>query len=313
MAKILISGASGYIGSALIQYLLQLNRHHIGALTRSLPDYLSAKPGLEIYRADLTEPLEIELEQEYDVFIHLAAANDVDSQRPKIAIDVNVTGTRHCLDFCLNHRIRRFVMVSTFQALGPVSGSLSEASLPKPQNDYGITHRFAEEYVALYQDRGIETLTLRPTNIFGAPISRGVDRWTLVPAAFCLEIAQTGRIRLMSSGRQRRDFISLPELVRVLARAAEDFSDLGGKLVHVSSGRQYSIFEIAETVLSEFERLTGKLGQIEIASDQPAQANVFTIDRSLISAWQDCFDVDETLTDEIRKTFQLLGPELATA
>ena len=80
------------------------------------------------------------------------------------------------------------------------------ASLPPaaPANDYGVTHWFAEEYVRMYgRTGGPDHVILRPTNIYGAPAHRDVDRWSQALAA-ALRIAADGIGRAFALGGERR-------------------------------------------------------------------------------------------------------------
>src|SRR6478609_8383610 len=136
--KILVSGASGYIGTSLINSLLR-DGIYPGAITRSGVLPYTDIDSADIYQADISKPFTLALKEQYDMFIHLAAANDIDSANPETAINGTTLGTRYCLDFCKKNNIRKFIYFSTFQVIGRTDGYIDEGSVPEPKNDYGIT------------------------------------------------------------------------------------------------------------------------------------------------------------------------------
>jgi UDP-glucose 4-epimerase len=301
--KVFISGVTGYIGSRLVPMFLAEGAT-VGGFSRST----HAVEGADIHMANITRPLEHSLDHKYDVFIHLAAANDVDSSDPATALSATALGTRYCLDFCKKNGIRKFIYFSTFQVLGKATGVLSEETYPEPVNDYGITHLFAEEYVKMYhRTSGIDYLILRPTNIYGAPLNRGIDRWSLVPNCFCREAAETGQITLTSSGKQKRDFVNLSDLLNITLLFTYDFEKYRNQLINVSSGNDFTILEIAEMVRSRYEHLYGKTCRIEIRSGKPEETNRYTMVRDKVLQTGYSFCSRNTILEEIDAIFSIFN------
>lgn len=306
--KVIISGATGYIGSQMIQNLLAEGAS-LGAITRSSATQLpyANSNNIELYQADISKPMDIKLNSTYDVFIHLAAANDIDSANPETAIIATSLGTKNCLEFCKKNNIKKFIYFSTFQVLGKVDGQINENTVPEPKNDYGITHLFAEEYVKMYlATAGIEYIILRPTNIYGAPIEKGIDRWSLVPGCFCKEAYEENMITLLSSGKQKRDFLNLKDLIEVTKSLINQFDNFKNKTINVSSNNHYTIIEIAEMVKSVYQRKFNKECKLIVKSEQPLESNSYTIDRDLITSVGHQFTDRDTIIDEINTTFDKL-------
>jgi UDP-glucose 4-epimerase len=251
--------------------------------------------------------MDIKLNSTYDVFIHLAAANDIDSANPETAIIATALGTKNCLEFCKKNNIKKFIYFSTFQVLGKVDGQIDENTVPEPKNDYGITHLFAEEYVKMYlATAGIEFIILRPTNIYGAPIEKGIDRWSLVPGCFCKEAYEENTITLLSSGKQKRDFLNLKDLIEVTKSLINQFDNFKNKTINVSSNNHYTIIEIAEKVKSVYQRKFNKECKLIVKSEQPLESNSYAIDRDLITSVGHQFTDRDTIIVEINATFDKL-------
>lgn len=303
--NILISGINGYIGSKLCTQLLA-EGHLVHGLVRQ-KNTISDRLGVNVFEADIRQPIEIKSSITYDFFVHLAAANDVDSANTRSAYEVTTLGTYNCLKFCAQHNISNFIYFSTFQVYGDVSGNFNEAREKKPVNDYGITHLFAEEYVKLFRRKaGINYLVLRPTNIYGAPLFADIDRWSLVPGCFCKEVADKQSITLLSSGLQERDFVDLEDLVKYTATAIVNFETVKNSDVNVSSGNVYSILEIARETKRLGELLLKQQVDLQIKNNEPKAATPFSIDRRQLSKLGYKFGERNLLSQAIEQTFQLL-------
>jgi UDP-glucose 4-epimerase len=303
---VLISGGSGYIGSYVSKYLLE-EGHQVSIIARSENEFIQHfKHQITVYFQDITLPFSIELRNKADYFIHLGAANDIDSRDPRYALEATVLGTRNALDFCKINNIRKCIYFSTFQVYGYVEGEMSEQSVLNPTNDYGITHQFAEQYFEMYQRTfGIDYIIIRPTNIYGTPMYKTTDRWSLVPSCFCKELVDKNEINLLSSGLQKRDFISVAEIASVNARLISHFEKFKNEIINVGSGIDYTIREIAEMVLTEYQSISKK-GVLNIRSDDPKQSNQYKINRDKISKLGLSFGGRSSMKNEIFKIFKTL-------
>ena len=170
--------------------------------------------------ADVLDPPSLQHAAEgVHTVIHLAAANEIDSARlPGLAIDVTTKGTLSMLEAAEAAGVSRFVYLSTFRVYGAPPGEpITECTLPRPSHPYAITHYAAEHFVTMFRARGhLETLVLRLSNGYGAPMDLGVDRWSLVFNDLCRQAAHTGRLALTSSGKPHRDFISIRDVGRAV-------------------------------------------------------------------------------------------------
>ncbi len=306
--NIILTGGSGYIGSYLVKQLIEKG-HNVSIIVRSENEFTrNYSNKIKIYFQDITTPFEFEINDiQYDVFIHLGAANDIDSADPSYAINASVLGTRYALDFCVKNNIKKAIYYSTFQVYGAVEGDMSEKSILQPTNDYGITHQFAEQYFEMYQrTKGIDYIIIRPTNIFGSPMYRSTDRWSLVPSCFCKEAIEKGEINLLSSGLQKRDFIDVNDLAVVSAKYCAEFEIFKNKTINVSSGVNYTIVEIARMVAEQFENQFNKKCKINIHSELPLSENVFYLCRDQISKIKHDFGGKEKMKKEITTIFNIL-------
>lgn len=247
MTVYLISGASGYLGG-LMRDWLRGRGHRVLTLGRRPEDDLFADfAGHEIILPSGFDP------PEEPVFVHLAAANELLCRSdPLAAYRLNVMGTHLALKFCREQNIRRFAYVSTRHVFGPSGGAVTETGLPEPTGHYGLSHLLAEEAVANFS--GVATRILRPSNIFGMPASLGrFDRWSLIPFGFCREAVEQNRIVLKTPGTQSINFVH----GAAVAQAVEQFGDLP-EILHVAGPETLSVrafaFLVGDVLKTDFGR-----------------------------------------------------------
>jgi UDP-glucose 4-epimerase len=248
---IIISGARGYFGGVACREFKKRGWKVLRA---------SRGPGDDLL-FDLSHPehfAAIRLEQKVDLFLHAAAAHEVECAREPIPSFVhNVAGALSALEFATANRIPRFAYVSTFHVFGSPLGSISEASAPRPANIYGMSHLQAEELVGMYRMRGdLKAFSVRPANFFGMPADLSLfSRWSLTPFAFPKAAFDEGKIVLKTPGYQRRNFVAVSHVCDVIAMNAQ--LDIPKPLVHVAGSETFSIRELADLVAKVFRTRFG--------------------------------------------------------
>lgn len=290
--KILLSGGSGYLGNALIRRLIT-DGHQLALLSRhALPTWATEGLPAERWRElrwDMAQPLSehalASLGGDWDLMVHAAGANDVDSASAAEALIGSALSTRHAIDLCQRLTVRQLVYLSTFQVYGRDHGAIDETSPLEPVNDYGLTHRFAEEYLEMARRTGkLDAVILRPSNVYGAPRHRDVDRWTLVPNCFCKEALERDEIGLRSSGRQNRNFVHHNTVADAVSFAATTFDRLAGRAYNVAGDETRSIREVAEMTCAIHQRRFGKPCRLNILSDAPRETAPLSVSDSALRA-----------------------------
>ncbi len=170
MAKILVTGANGFIGSHLVRQLLQRG-HEVVGLVRKTSD-LSSLDGLPItlYIGDVRVPSTLAAPMRGVEFIyHLAAALLVTSEEDFLA--TNTRGTRNMLEAALQYtdgNLKRFLYVSSQAAAGPASGlePIDETAERRPVSWYGESKKQAEDLVLEFGAR-LPVTIVRPSSVYG--------------------------------------------------------------------------------------------------------------------------------------------------
>lgn len=306
--KFFVTGANGFIGSYLCNYLLK-NGHQVTASSRSfLPEIKIVLTGAEFIEADVLSPEFEKLKIDTDCIIHLAASNDIVSKNLAKGIELSASGTVNTLKLAVNNKIKKFIFFSTLQVYGTeLYGHYDEQSPLKPENDYAMNHLFGEMYVEMFSRKfGINSLVVRPSNIYGKFLSPQINRWTLVPGCFIKEAIEKSSITLLSSGKQNRNFISLEQLSYATLSAAKQMKMPYDTLNFISDNYK-KIIDIASLTKEIYLNTFKKEIQLIIKSENPVETNVFDFSNNkLLSYGIDTDSISNySLQDEITRMFSI--------
>ena len=305
--KILVTGAYGYIGSSLVSSLCAAG-HQVGLIVRRQPSFESAwTAGLEMMVWDMTVSSREALRTHYDMLIHAAGANDVDSANPREALLGTTLTTCNAIEYCQRNDISRFIYLSTFQVYGATDGQVGDDSTPQCLSDYALTHWAAEEYLRAARRNGIlDYVIVRPTNVYGAPLDKRVNRWTLVPACFCKAAFDSGKIVLRSSGNQYRNFVHLDAIVDTIMFLANNFDRAKGQACNVAGTEAMSIREVADIAIAVYENIFHRQCELVVESDEPRVASPLLVATDNLDELGFRSLPVPTVSDEINTIFKLL-------
>ncbi|CAN5595749.1 NAD-dependent epimerase/dehydratase family protein [soil metagenome] len=245
--NILITGASGFIGSALCKKLAD-SGNTIHAFGRSVHEAeLLLHSGIKLFKGDILDEGAIknaikDCQQVY----HLAGYVKVQAKDPSTFYKVNVDGTINVLNACLQEGIKKVVFTSTCGTFGP--SGIHPTTEDTPRVPIFFTHyarsKFQAELKALeYLNKGLEVVVVSPTRVFGPgplnesnPVCRLIKlylrgKWRIIPEkgenlgnyAFIDDVVD-GHIKAMEQGRTDENYLlggenlSLNDLVRQIRK-----------------------------------------------------------------------------------------------
>jgi nucleoside-diphosphate-sugar epimerase len=263
--RYLVTGATGFIGSALVRALVER-----GERVRAMDDDSRGSKGRLADVADRVEwaPGDVrkldsvlEAAKGVDVVLHLAAVNGTEFfyTRPELVLDVAVRGMLNVVDACRAHGIRELVVASSSEVYQtpPMVPTSEEVPLcvPDPLNprySYG-GGKIATELMALnYGRSGFDrVMVFRPHNVFGPQMG-----WEHVVPQMALRLkaltegpaASSGTVDfpIQGSGEETRSFLFIEDMIRGLLTVIDRGEHLG--IYHLGTEREVSIRELAEKV-----------------------------------------------------------------
>ncbi|MEM9837095.1 MAG: NAD-dependent epimerase/dehydratase family protein [Bacteroidota bacterium] len=177
--KILLTGATGFIGHYLAHHLVK-SGHQLRLLVRSTSqlDHLSSiKDQLEFITGDMLDfPSLEDAVAGCDTIIHAAAMVSFQRKEQQLMMDINGRGTKMLIDVALHHGVNRFIHMSSVSALDRnVKGVISEENRwqeTRPHSAYAQSKFVAEREIWRGQGEGLSVAALYPSIVIGA------GRWT---------------------------------------------------------------------------------------------------------------------------------------
>lgn len=256
--SVLVTGASGFIGGALVRRL-DAARIAVSAL-----DLGPRPPGLsERVRwvtGSVSDSAAVEQAMEgVDKVVHLAFLMDIEGGQPVQSAHTNVLGTSLVFDAAWRRGVRRVVWGSSVMVYGPrdkyPDGPIDERAEPMPRTPYGATKLALEWMAGSYRRKGLETVALRFTTVFGP------GRHRLGAAGFCVtlfEAAASGAAVFVDEGERKANMLYVDDAVQACVKALSAGHAL--EPVYNIGGFECSVHDLAEVVAAINPRAAIRVG-----------------------------------------------------
>jgi UDP-glucose 4-epimerase len=248
LGEVVVTGGAGFIGSAVVNLLLEkgytvrvVDDLSTGDL-RNLPDH----PRLRFVKHDVTvaEGLDKVLNGA-ETIIHMAAVASVPECEfnPMKAFKVNVRGLENIIKLGIKNSVKKIVFTSSAAVYGDVEEPVSEEAPPKPFSVYGHTKLLGE---TLLENSGIPSVVFRIFNAYGRT-GAGVGTYGVVDR-FLKNLKEGKPLEIYGDGKNVRDFIHVRDVANAIALSVEKDVD-GVNVFNLGTGRATTIYELANLVL----------------------------------------------------------------
>lgn len=232
---VLVTGATGFLGGALLRHLADTGQPVIG-LGRDAARIADLRAqGFDMRAHDLTRPLDPAAYAKVSVIVHSAALSAPFGPRRDF-IAANVTATRNVVALAQALGVARLVHISSASVSFAPMDQLNvaeDAPLPRPFNPYAATKAEAERIV-LACPRPV--IVLRPRGIYGAGDTALLPR--------LLRAAARGPLPLLRDGRARIDLTHVDDVVSAVMAALQAGPSASGKIFNITSGEVIPVTEI---------------------------------------------------------------------
>ncbi|MBU0703681.1 MAG: SDR family oxidoreductase [Chloroflexi bacterium] len=259
MTSYLVTGGAGFIGSHLVEALVER-----GARVRVLDDFSTGRREnldrvagrIELIEGDVSDPdVARRAVTGCDYALHLAAVASVQAslEDPQRVHRVNAGGTLNVLEAARQNGTRRVVLASTTALYGDHTAlPLREELPPRPLSPYAASKATGEAYCsAFHASYGLPTVALRFFNVYG-PRQDPTNPYSGVISIFANRMSRGERPIIYGDGEQTRDFVYVADVVRAILLACEREEAIGG-VFNVAGGKQISILQLA----AELNRVLG--------------------------------------------------------
>jgi len=266
----LVTGGAGFIGSNLVDYLIQKGHEVICV------DNESAECNDKFYWndkacniiGDITDYDFIKnCFKDVDYVFHLAAESRLQPaiKNPIEAVYKNCVGTTTILQCAREAGVKRFVYSSTSSGYGFNPSPNVETQPDDCLNPYSASKVAAEKFCKMYSDLyGLETVVLRYFNVFGERSPRR-GQYAPVIGIFDRQRLSGEALTIVGDGTQRRDFIYVGDVAKANLIAAEATLDKKyfGQVFNIGSGINYSVQEIADAISDNQTYIPKREGEME--------------------------------------------------
>lgn len=288
MAKYLISGGGGFIGSNIAEKLVEAG-HTVRILdnfSTGKRENLSALNGkIELLEGDIRSyHIVNEAVDGIDYVLHQAALPSVPRsiKDPMTTNEVNIVGTLNMLQASRDAGVKRFVFASSSSIYGDSETLPKEESMiPNPKSPYAVSKLTGEYYCRVFHKiYGLQTIALRYFNVFG-PKQDPSSQYSAVIPKFITSIKNGKPIIVYGDGEQTRDFTFIDNVIsaNILASTASD--NACGMAFNVACNQRISLNEMIELLF----RFVGRKTEVIYNDARPGDVKHSLADIAMISKY----------------------------
>ena len=256
MAKVVVTGGAGFIGTHLVRALRERGDEVV----------IVDLPGHDIADAAALLPLFAGAE----CVFHVAAKPRVQYsiEHPRETHESNVTGTFNVLLAARDAGVKRVVFSSSSSVYGnALQLPLSESVPANPISPYALHKYIGEQYCRLFSGiYALPTVSLRYFNVYG-PGASAEGAYALVIAKFLQQRTEGKPLTITGDGTQTRDFTHVRDVVQANLLAAESPSVGHGEVINIGAGKNASVNTIAELIGGSVEHVTSRLEPHDTLAD----------------------------------------------
>lgn len=295
--KILVTGGAGFIGSNLVDRLIELDhdvividnihqRYRNKSLLNSKAKYFYYDIANHFLTKDLYDGI--------DCVFHLAAESRIQPSinNPLLTVQTNVLGTATVLQCARESNVKRVIYSSTSSAYGlknkiPSNENMMEDCL----NPYSVSKVAGEKLCKMYSDLfELDTIILRYFNVYGnrEPMS---GQYASMLGLFLNQLMNNLPLTIVPDGDQRRDFINVSDVVHANILAMNLDMKSSGEIFNVGTGINFSVKEIANMISTNQIFIDARIGEaLETLADTTKLERVFN--------WKPTMSISEYISNE---------------
>ena len=252
MRKAIVTGGAGFIGSNLVNRLIEKGIEVVVLDNLSTGKEENINPKAKFIQCDISKSSIFDLMYNMkgaDVVFHLAALARVQPsiEDPIPFNEVNITGTLNILLAAHKTGIKRVVYSASSSAYGNTDILPTPEDAPtNPLSPYGLQKYVGEQFCKMFSEvYGLDTVSLRYFNVYGEQMNFGGAYKTVI-AVFIEQMQKGEKLNIVNEGNQRRDFTYVGDVCNANILAATTSNKFNGEVFNVGNGDNFSVNEVAD-------------------------------------------------------------------
>lgn len=274
MAKLIVTGGAGFIGSHLTDTLVALGHRVTVVDNLMLGQKKFVNKKAKFVKADIRNfAVMKKVLRGADAVFHLAADPrlPLSIEDPKTTHEINVTGTLNVLEAARLGKVKKVIFSSSCAVYGDQPIPFREEYIPAPLNPYSLHKLMGEQYCHLYSSLfQVGTVCLRYCNVFG-PRKLANGGYPMVIPIFLDQKKRGQKLTIVGDGKATRDYVHVSDVVRANIAAWESKIGDGG-VYNVGTGRQVSVNEIAALIGGKTKTMPERRGEMRFVEADNSKA-----------------------------------------
>lgn len=264
--KCLVTGGAGFIGSSLVDKLIEKNHEVVIIDNLSTGKKENINPKAIFHRVDICDFEKIRDHfKGIDYVFHLAAIPRVpfSIEDPVGTSKVNILGTVNVFKAAIDSKVKRIIFASSSAIYGDQKEfPLKENMAPNPVSPYGLQKLVGEQVAKLFTNLyKTPIISLRYFNVYGPRIDFDSD-YSLVLGKFLRLNTQNKPLTIFGDGEQTRSFCYVDDVVQANLRAAESKKIKGGEVINIGSEKSYSINYLSKLIGGKVQYFPPRVGDL---------------------------------------------------
>ena len=248
----LVTGGAGFIGSHIVNHLLQLGHSVVVLDDLSGGDEANVHAQATFYQGSI---LDVDLVNEifekhaFKYVYHMAAyaAEGLSHFIRNFNYQNNLVGSINLINASINGGVECFVFASSIAVYGTNQLPLRETQTPKPEDPYGIAKYAVEQDLAIAQKMfGLDHIIFRPHNVYGMHQNIG-DKYRNVVGIFMNQILKNESLTVFGDGEQTRAFTHIDDVAPYMAKSVQN-PKARNQVFNIGSDSVHSVNQLAKAV-----------------------------------------------------------------
>ena len=247
----LVTGAAGFIGSALAQKIIDLGHNVVSIDNLSTGNESNIPNGVDFIKGDCqsVEIINKLKNYKFEAIFHMAgqSSGEISFEDPVYDLQTNTQSTLLLLKLCKETGCSNFVYASTMSVYGDHDNlPVSENDSCKPKSFYAVGKLASENYLKLYSEKNLKTTALRFFNVYG-PGQNLINMKQGMISIFLSMALKEKEIHVKGDPNRFRDFVYIDDVVdgiwSSINRSGSNF-----EVINLSSGKKTKVLEVLESI-----------------------------------------------------------------